>query len=162
MIKHNYRVTIGNREYYGRRNTMNNRKHMRAVLMLALCFMLTLCLAGCIQIQQPAQDQSTDTQTEQPASNDSTAAPASNDTAAPSNDANGDYIGEDKALEIGLADAGLSKDQVSNAYAHLDYDDDRGRYEYEVNFHQGTTEYDYDVDAITGEITDKDIDYNDD
>ena len=94
---------------------------------------------------------------------DSTAAPASNnDTAAPANDANGDYIGEDKALEIGLADAGLSKDQVSNAYAHLDYDDDRGRYEYEVNFHQGTTEYDYDVDAITGEITDKDIDYNDD
>ena len=154
---------------------MNNRKHMRAVLMLALCFMLTLCLAGCIQIQQPAQDQSTDTQTEQPATseptapatsestapatNDSTAAPAANNTAAP---ADGDYIGEDKALEIALGDAGLSKDQVSNAYAHLDYDDDRGKYEYEVSFHQGTTEYDYDVDALTGDITDKDIDYNDD
>ena len=143
--------------------------------MLALCIMLTLCLAGCIQIQQPAQDQSTDTQTEQPATsestapatsestapatNDSTAAPAANNTAAP---ADGDYIGEDKALEIALGDAGLSKDQVSNAYAHLDYDDDRGKYEYEVSFHQRTTEYDYDVDALTGDITDKDIDYNDD
>ena len=137
---------------------MKNRRYMITVLVIALGIMLTLCLTGCIQIQQPAQEQSTDTQTEQPASNDSTAAPASNDTAAPANDANGDYIGEDKALEIGLADAGLSKDQVSNAYAHLDYDDDRGRYEYEVNFHQGTTEYDYDVDAVTGEITGKDID----
>ena len=154
---------------------MKNKKHMRAVLMLALCIMLTLCLSVCIQIQQPAQDQSTDTQTEQPATsestapatsestapatNDSTAAPAANNTAAP---ADGDYIGEDKALEIALGDAGLSKDQVSNAYAHLDYDDDRGKYEYEVSFHQGTTEYDYDVDALTGDITDKDIDYNDD
>ena len=138
---------------------MKNRKHISAVLVLALGIMMALCLSGCIQIQQPAPEQSTDTQTEQPAAEDTTAAPAADDTApAPADNANGDYIGEDKALEIALGDAGLTKDQVSNPFVHLDYDDDRGRDEYEVKFYQGTTEYDYDVDAVTGEITGKDID----
>jgi len=136
---------------------MKNRKHIGAVLVLALGIMLAFCLSGCIQIQQPAQDQSTDTQTEQPATD--TAAPAADDTAtAPATDANGDYIGEDKALEIALADAGLTNDQVSNTFVQLDFDDDLGKDEYEVKFYQGTTEYDYDIDAVTGDITDKDID----
>lgn len=139
---------------------MKNRKHIGAVLVLALGIMLAFCLSGCIQIQQPAQDQSTDTQTEQPVTD--TAAPAADDTAAapaaPATDANGDYIGEDKALEIALADAGLTNDQVSNTFVQLDFDDDLGKDEYEVKFYQGTTEYDYDIDAVTGDITDKDID----
>ena len=140
---------------------MKNRRYMITVLVIALGIMLTLCLTGCIQIQQPAQDQSTDTQTEQPATD--TTAPAADDTAtAPADNANGDYIGEDKALEIALGDAGLTKDQVSNTFVHIDYDDDRGRDEYEVKFYQGTTEYDYDVDAATGEITSKDIDNDND
>ena len=140
---------------------MKNRKHISAVLVLALGIMLALCLSGCIQIQQPAQDQSTDTQTEQPATD--TAAPAADDTAtAPADNANGDYIGEDKALEIALADAGLTNDQVSNTFVHLDFDDDLGKDEYEVKFYQGTTEYDYDIDAVTGDITDKDIDHDGD
>ena len=131
--------------------------------MLALSVMLTLCLTGCIQIQQPATDQSMDTQTEQPAAEDTTAAPAADDTApAPADKTNGDYIGEDKALEIALADAGLTNDQVSNTFVHLDFDDDLGKDEYEVKFYQGTTEYDYDIDAVTGDITDKDIDHDGD
>lgn len=143
---------------------MKNRKHISAVLVLALGIMMALCLSGCIQIQQPAPEQSTDTQTEQPATD--TAAPAADDTAtapaAPATDTNGDYIGEDKALEIALADAGLTNDQVSNTFVHLDFDDDLGKDEYEVKFYQGTTEYDYDIDAVTGDITDKDIDHDGD
>lgn len=134
---------------------MKNRRFMIAVLVLVLGIMSALCLAGCGQ-KQPAADQSTDTQTEQPAQETTT------EPAAPADNANGDYIGEDKALEIALADAGLTSDQVSNSFVHLDYDDDRGRDEYEVEFYQGTTEYDYDVDAATGEITDKDIDNDSD
>lgn len=156
-MKQNNGVTIRvKRLIYERSLTMKNRRFMYAVLVLALGVIMTLCLAGCIQVQQPAQEQSTETQTEQPATD--TTAPAT-DNSGGSND---NYIGEDKALEIALADAGLSSGQVSNANAHLDYDDDRGRYEYEVKFYQGTTEYDYDVDAITGDITDKDIDYDND
>ena len=149
-IKHNEVAIRVKRLIYERILTMKNRRFMYAVLVLALGVMMTLCLAGCIQVQQPATD---------------TTAPAT-DTTAPATDnsggSNDNYIGEDKALEIALADAGLSSGQVSNANAHLDYDDDRGRYEYEVKFYQGTTEYDYDVDAITGDITDKDIDYDND
>ena len=43
----------------------------------------------------------------------------------------------------------------------MDWDD--GRMEYEVEFWSGTTEYDYDIDALTGEIRsyDRDIEgYN--
>lgn len=34
--------------------------------------------------------------------------------------------------------------------ANLDWDD--GRMKYEVEFYSGTTEYDYDIDAVTGAI----------
>ena len=138
------------------------RRSLITVLALVLTLAMTLCLAGCGQKQQPAEE-STQTQTEQPAATEETTEPAANDTAAPAADQSSSdgYIGEDKALEIALSDAGFTKDQVSNAYAHLDYDDDFGRYEYEVEFHDGMTEYSYDIDAVTGEITDKDVDYDD-
>lgn len=145
---------------------MKSRKTIIAMLALTLALAMALCLAGCGQKQQPAEDQSTQTQTEQPATTETTE-PAANDTAAPATDgsaatdqSNSEYIGEDKALEITLGDAGFTKDQVSNSFVKLDYDDDRGRYEYEVKFYNGTTEYEYDVDAITGEITDKDVDFD--
>ena len=35
-------------------------------------------------------------------------------------------------------------------HARLDYDD--GYWKYEVEFHSGSTEYDYDIDAQTGEV----------
>ena len=153
--------------FYRGAKEMKNRKLISVMTALVLTLVMTAVLAGCGQKDQPAEEQSTQTQTEQPATDD-TAAPATDDTAAPATDGStasdqsgSEYIGEDKALEIALNDAGFTKDQVSNAYAHLDYDDDLGRYEYEVKFYNGTTEYEYDVDAVTGEITDKDIDTDD-
>ena len=69
-------------------------------------------------------------------------------------------IGEDAALEIALKDAGLAESDVDVTKCKLDYDD--GRTEYEVEFRQGTMEYEYTLDAFTGEILERDIDNDDD
>ena len=137
---------------------MKNRKIISVMLVILLTFIMTAVMTGCVQKQQPAADQSTQTQTEQPEAEES-AAPAADTAAAPETTQNeSEYIGEDKALEIAVADSGLTNDQISNSFVKLDYDDDTGRYEYEVKYYNGSTEYEYDIDAITGEITDKDID----
>lgn len=64
-------------------------------------------------------------------------------------------ISQKKAESIALKDAGFSAGQVTNLYSHLDYDD--GYYEYEVQFYKGDMEYDYTLDAATGNIHEKDI-----
>ena len=69
-------------------------------------------------------------------------------------------IGEDKALEIALADAGLTANDVDYSNVHLDMDD--GRNEYDVEFRQGITEYDYSIDVNTGAIIEKDVDNDND
>ena len=64
------------------------------------------------------------------------------------------YIGETKAKELALKHAGLSSKEVSFLQLKLDWDD--GRMKYEVEFYSGTTEYDYDIDAVTGAILSSD------
>lgn len=68
----------------------------------------------------------------------------------------GNYIGETKAKEIALNHAGLSSSAVTFVRANLDWDD--GRAEYEVEFYAGGKEYDYDIDAVTGDIRSYDYD----
>lgn len=70
----------------------------------------------------------------------------------------GQYIGEEKAKEIALSHAGLTAGQVTFVKAYLDFDD--GRYEYEVEFYNRSdyTEYDYEIDALTGKILSVDYD----
>ena len=66
-------------------------------------------------------------------------------------------ITEDQAKEIALADAGMSSDQVTFLRSGLDYDD--GRQIYDVEFYTSDyTEYDYEIDANTGEILSYDFD----
>lgn len=60
------------------------------------------------------------------------------------------YIGKDKALEIAIAHAGVAADTVRHSEADLDYED--GALVYEVEFKSEGFEYDYDIDAVTGEI----------
>lgn len=67
-----------------------------------------------------------------------------------------DLISQDEAIELALTHAGLSKDQVTKLKAKLDEDD--GRQEYEVEFHQDHVEYDYEIDAATGDILSYEID----
>ena len=68
----------------------------------------------------------------------------------------GDYIGEARAREIALDHAGVSSSAATFVHVELDWDD--GRPEYEVEFYAGNKEYDYDIDALTGEIRSYDFD----
>ena len=63
----------------------------------------------------------------------------------------------ERAQEIALAHAGLTASQVTFVRSRLDYE--RGRQCYEVEFYTaGFTEYDYEIDASTGEILSYDFD----
>ncbi len=66
------------------------------------------------------------------------------------------YITQAKAKSIALASAGLREDQVTFITTKLGYDD--GVAEYDVEFYNGNTEYDYEINAITGAIISYDYD----
>ena len=68
-------------------------------------------------------------------------------------------IGEEKAAEIALNHAGFTKEQVTKLRVEHDYEN--GRPQYEVDFHQGGYEYDYEIDAELGEIISFDKDFDD-
>lgn len=68
------------------------------------------------------------------------------------------YIGKDKALEIALSDAGVSS--VTWSEVEMDYDD--GFMTYEVEFTYNNREYDYEINAITGDILESNREYDDD
>ena len=68
-------------------------------------------------------------------------------------------ITKEKALDIALKQAGVSKESVTFSRVHRDFDD--GREIFDVEFHVGTTEYNFDVDANTGAVVDFDTDFND-
>ena len=63
---------------------------------------------------------------------------------------NGSYIGEDAAKNIALSHAGLTASQVTFLSARLDYE--HGKARYEVEFYSAQQEYDYEIDALSGEI----------
>ncbi len=60
------------------------------------------------------------------------------------------YIGLEAAKEAALKHAGISASDATFVEAEYDYDD--GRMVYEVEFHVKGTEYDYEIDAQTGEV----------
>jgi uncharacterized membrane protein YkoI len=66
---------------------------------------------------------------------------------------------KEEAEKIALDHAGLSPDQVQRLRTKLDYE--RGKPEYEVDFRVDRWEYDYDIDAQTGEIRSWDKDWDD-
>ena len=73
---------------------------------------------------------------------------------------NSNYIGVDKAKSIALKDAGLSASSVTFTKAKLDRED--GVRVYEIEFYTATKEYDYEINAASGKIRDKDIEALDD
>lgn len=70
------------------------------------------------------------------------------------------YIGVDKAKSIALKNAGLSASSVTFTKAKLDRED--GVRVYEIEFYTSTKEYEYEINAKTGKIRDKDVEYFDD
>ncbi len=77
-------------------------------------------------------------------------------TTAPDTNTSTEYIGEAEAKAIALAHAGLNEADVSHLICKLDYDD--GIAEYEVEFWDGTKEYDYEINAVSGDIIGYDYD----
>ena len=75
-------------------------------------------------------------------------------------DESSSYIGVDRAKSIALNHAGLSESDVNFSKAKLEKDD--GKRVYEIEFHVGNTEYEYEIDAKTGDILESDKDYDDD
>ncbi len=67
-------------------------------------------------------------------------------------------VGLEKAKNVALRDAGLSASQVKFVKAHVDFDD--GRKVYDIEFYHNNVEYDYEIDAATGKIREKDNDIN--
>ncbi len=68
-------------------------------------------------------------------------------------------IGKEEALRIALANAGLAENQV--AFLKVERDIDDGRVEYEVEFVAEQKEYEYEIDGMTGNILDYDIEIED-
>ncbi len=65
-------------------------------------------------------------------------------------------ITEEQAKQIALQHAGVAQSDISRERVKQDYDD--GRQKFEVSFHVGWKEYEYDIDAATGRILEFDVD----
>lgn len=100
--------------------------------------------------QTPAQTQPTQPAQQQPV----TPVPQQPVTPAPQ----GNYISVDQAKSIALSHAGVGTG-ATFIKAQLDHDD--GRMVYEIEFYVGRTEYNVDVDAVSGTVVDYDMDYED-
>jgi uncharacterized membrane protein YkoI len=88
-----------------------------------------------------------------------TAVLTTGDVASASRPDSSKYITRERAKEIALDDAGVNAADAVFLKARLDWDDDRA--EYDVEFYSGKTEYDYEIDALTGTILDRDQDADD-
>ena len=84
---------------------------------------------------------------------DAATAPAS--TPKPTANAESGYIGESKAKQIALAHAGVSEGSIREFECELDRED--GIMVYEIDFECGNYEYEYEINAATGEIVKYDI-----
>ena len=71
-----------------------------------------------------------------------------------------DYIGTDKAKAIALENVGVKASAATFTAAKLDRDD--GRYVYEIDFYTSDREYDYEIDATSGKILERDSEPLDD
>ena len=83
---------------------------------------------------------------------------AASDTTAVSSDptASGTVITEEAACQAALDHAGVAVGDAQFVHTHLDWE--HGRQVYEVEFWSGDTEYDYEIDAATGDVLSFDYD----
>ena len=138
-------------------------KKIMTVFGIAAALAACLALAGCgggQSNQAPEKSEPAATEQAAPAASDQ-AAPAA-DQAAPAEQQAApaeqsapaaqqpQYIGDDKAKEIALKDAGFAAGDVTELKSELDLDDPTVHYD--VDFKQGGMEYDYDIDAVSGAI----------
>ncbi|MCD7819809.1 MAG: PepSY domain-containing protein [Lachnospiraceae bacterium] len=84
---------------------------------------------------------------------------SSSDSASSDSTVSDAYISVDEARAIALENAGLSESEVTFKKAKLDKED--RIMVYEIEFYQGRTEYEYTLNASTGEIIEFEIDWDD-
>lgn len=84
--------------------------------------------------------------------------PAPSTTPKENTTSNTSYISVEDAKAKALADAGLS----SATYIKAELDRDDGKTFYDVEFKNNGFEYDYEIDAFTGAILEKDVERDDD
>lgn len=107
-----------------------------------------------------ASSSATPVQEPQQSQNDSNSSSADNSS---TNNPSSKFIGVDKAKSIALKNAGLSASSVTFTKAKLDRED--GVAVYEIEFYSGDTEYEYEINATSGAIRERDSeprDYDDD
>jgi len=122
---------------------------MKKLLSILLAAALLLpVLAGCQRSAEPAPQAgaSANTPGAQQIAPSNTVAPAPTKKTAPSVT----YITPEEAKAIALQDAGLKESDVRDLEVDLDRDD--GTVHYDVDFEKSGDDYDYDIDARTGEI----------
>ena len=83
--------------------------------------------------------------------------PASSGTSSGTASGSSSLIGEEKARELVLQDAGVSASAATFTQSELEQDD--GRWEFEIDFFANGTEYEYTVDAQSGAILKRDSEY---
>lgn len=69
-------------------------------------------------------------------------------------------VTEDEARKTALSDAGVTEEQITGIRVKKDHDD--GRQVYDVEFYSDNKEYDYEIDASTGEILSSDFEIEND
>ena len=114
--------------------------------------------------QQPPEQQTTEQTTEQPSAEQTTEQPATDQTTEqPITGQTGEQqpqqsasITEEQAKEIAANHAGVAVADLTFHSVSLEEDD--GRAVYDVEFYSGSTEYDYEIDAATGDILSYDND----
>ena len=84
--------------------------------------------------------------------------PAPNATPTPDPAPSTSYISVEEAKAKALKDAGLS----SATYIKAELDRDDGIAYYDVEFKSGIYEYDYEINALTGAVIERDVDRDDD
>jgi uncharacterized membrane protein YkoI len=91
-------------------------------------------------------------------SNDNYSSDNKNDNYSSDNNSNV-KISEAEAKNIALKEANVKEDDIDNYKCKLEKDN--GVWEYDISFHVGNVEHDYEIDANTGKIIDKDKDIED-
>ncbi len=143
------------------------KKSILVFLMIAA--LAAALLAGCGN-QQPAPAPAPEQVTEAPttpaptetqAVTEAPTTQAAQPAPAPAPANNGGAITDQKALEIAYQHAGVAASDATRVDCHLDYDEDYGKQIFDIEFHVGNMEYNYDIDPDTGNVLEYGSEFDD-
>lgn len=116
-------------------------KTLFGISLVILCLLIaTLFITGC-------SNSETENSTTVPQSTPDTTVSGQVATEKPAENA---IITKESAKKIALTHAGISEENAQRFQSKLDWED--GRQVYEIEFDYGSLEYNYEIDAKTGEI----------